>query len=78
LQQRFELTARIAEHSLLIERDKGHEWIPRLVEAFPAGALRSVNLRRPSLADVFLKLTGKELDEDELGPSGAPGSKVAA
>jgi ABC-2 type transport system ATP-binding protein len=65
LQQRFGVAARIAERSLLIERDKGHEWIPRFVEAFPAGALRSVNLRRPSLADVFLKLTGRDLEEDE-------------
>jgi ABC-2 type transport system ATP-binding protein len=67
LLQRFELPARLVERSLLIEREKGHEWIPRLVEAFPPGALRSVSLRRPSLADVFLKLTGKDLDEDELG-----------
>ncbi len=75
LLQRFELASRLAERSLLLERDKGHEWIPRLVEAFPPGALRSVSLRRPSLADVFLKLTGKELDEDELG---LPGVKAAA
>lgn len=58
------------ERSVLIELEKGHEWIPRLVEAFPTGTLRAVNLRRPSLADVFLKLTGKDLDEDEL-PAGA-------
>jgi ABC-2 type transport system ATP-binding protein len=45
--------------SLVVER--GHEWIPRLVEAFPAGRLTAVNMHRPSLADVFLELTGHTL-----------------
>ncbi len=65
LNQRFGLEARESERGLLVERERGHEWIPRLVEAFPAGALRAVSLRRPSLADVFLKLTGRELERDE-------------
>ena len=33
------------------------------VEAFPAGRLRSVSLRRPTLADAYLALTGEALDE---------------
>ncbi|MHB1844261.1 MAG: ABC transporter ATP-binding protein [Deltaproteobacteria bacterium] len=68
LTERFQRTPRFNERTLLIELTHGHEWIPRLVEAFPPGALRSVTLRRPSLADVFLKLTGRELERDEAGP----------
>lgn len=44
--------------------DAGHELIPRVVEALPAGSLRAIHLKRPSLGDVFLKLTGNTLDED--------------
>ncbi len=49
---------------MLVEHEQGHALVPRLVEAFPPGRLRSVNLRRPSLADVFLKLTGEVLTSD--------------
>ncbi|HYR56877.1 MAG TPA: ABC transporter ATP-binding protein, partial [Myxococcaceae bacterium] len=46
----------------------GHALIPRLVEAFPPGRLQSVSLRRPTLADVFLKLTGHALGSDRPTP----------
>jgi ABC-2 type transport system ATP-binding protein len=52
--------------SLVVER--GHEWIPRFVEAFPAGRLTAVEMHRPSLADVFLSLTGHALS-DAGGPT---------
>src|SRR5258707_1728735 len=45
------------------ERRDGHALIPRLVEAFAPGRLQSVSLRRPTLADVFLKLTGHRSEE---------------
>jgi ABC-2 type transport system ATP-binding protein len=43
---------------------RGHELIVRIVEALPASRLDSVSLRRPSLGDVFLSLTGAALDGD--------------
>ncbi|MHB8416599.1 MAG: ABC transporter ATP-binding protein [Myxococcales bacterium] len=67
LNERFGIEARESDRGLRVERERGHEWIPRLVEAFPPGALRSVSLRRPSLADVFLTLTGQELARDDVG-----------
>jgi ABC-2 type transport system ATP-binding protein len=42
--------------------EEGHKEIPRLVEQFP-GKLASVSMRRPTLADVFVKLTGHALAE---------------
>jgi ABC-2 type transport system ATP-binding protein len=70
LKERFSLEPRVVEGQVLVERERGHEWVPRLVEAFPAGALRSVSLRRPSLGDVFLKLTGEGLDPvSDLSPA---------
>jgi ABC-2 type transport system ATP-binding protein len=59
----FALEARVVEGRVVIERERGHELIPRLVERFPGGRLRSVSLRRPTLADVFVKLTGRGLVE---------------
>ena len=40
-------------HSLRLERDRGHEFIPQLVEAFP-GLIRSISLGKPTLEDVFV------------------------
>ena len=47
---------------VVIECDRGHELIPRVVEAFGTARLTSVSLRRPSLGDVFLKITGHGLE----------------
>ncbi len=68
------LAATLVEGRLQIERRDGHELIPRLVEAFPPGRLQSVSLRRPTLADVFLKLTGHALGPSQAAPD--PISKV--
>jgi ABC-2 type transport system ATP-binding protein len=75
LRERFALDPRVVDGQVLVERERGHEWVPRLVEAFPAGALRSVSLRRPSLGDVFLKLTGEGLEAASEG--GAASEKAA-
>jgi ABC-2 type transport system ATP-binding protein len=44
--------------------ERGHELVPRIVEALPAGALRSVTVHRPDLADAYLLLTGHGLGEE--------------
>jgi ABC-2 type transport system ATP-binding protein len=58
---RFGVPARASGDHVLIERERGHELVPRLVEAFPAGRFRSVSVRRPGLADAFLHATGEDL-----------------
>ena len=52
-----------------IERARGHEFVPALVEAFP-GRFRSVTLGAPSLEDVFVDVTGR-LFRDEVPGTGA-------
>jgi len=65
LSARFSVEARVLEGKVVIERERGHELIPRLVESLPAGRLASLSMHRPTLADVFVKLTGRSLaDED--------------
>ena len=56
------LAARVLGGAVHVEREAAHELVPRLVEAFPPGRLRAVSLRRPSLADAYLSLTGAALD----------------
>jgi ABC-2 type transport system ATP-binding protein len=64
LEQRLQLQCRVAEGRVLIERERGHELIPRLVEALPVGRIDSLSMHRPTLADVFVKLTGRSLGDD--------------
>ena len=71
LRDRFQLASVLVEGRIQVERREGHALIPRLVEAFPAGRLNSVSLRRPTLADVFLKLTGHSLGADQPTPQPA-------
>jgi ABC-2 type transport system ATP-binding protein len=40
-----------------LERDRGHEWVPRLIEAAP-GLVESISVGKPTLEDVFIRLTG--------------------
>ena len=65
VRERFGLEARVVEGKVQVEVEQGHALVPRLVEAFPAGRLASVSLRRPTLADVFLQLTGRALGADQ-------------
>jgi ABC-2 type transport system ATP-binding protein len=58
---RFEVTGRVDDGSVVVECERGHELIPRIVEVFPNGRLQSISLRRPTLGDVFLKITGEIL-----------------
>jgi len=62
---RLGLRSRVTARGITVERERGHELVPRLVEAFPPGRLRSVSVRRPTLADAFVDLTGGSLAEEE-------------
>ena len=44
--------------ALRIERARGHEFVPRIIEALPAGSVESISVGRPTLEDVFVLLTG--------------------
>jgi ABC-2 type transport system ATP-binding protein len=61
---RLGLTARVRDDAVLVEHEAGHTLVPRIVEAFPPGKLRAVSLRRPTLGDAYLAITGEALDRD--------------
>ena len=64
IKDKFAISAEFINSRLRIEQSNGHEFIPRLVEAFP-GEIQSVALSRPTLEDVFLRRTGHTLWEDQ-------------
>jgi ABC-2 type transport system ATP-binding protein len=45
------------------ERIRGHEFVPALFEAMPAGLVDSVSVGRPTLEDVFIDVTGHRLTD---------------
>jgi ABC-2 type transport system ATP-binding protein len=71
IRERFAISAELINSRLRIEQPRGHEFIPRLVEAFP-GEIKAVALSRPTLEDVFLRRTGHVLWEDQAVPAAAP------
>jgi ABC-2 type transport system ATP-binding protein len=62
IEERLGLPARLRPDGVHVEHEAGHTLVPRIVEAFPAGRLRAVSIRRPTLADAYLSLTGASLD----------------
>lgn len=57
------------QNQLIIETDQGDKFIPKMIASFSNHEIpvevQSVNLRRPTLEDVFIKLTGHAIREEE-------------
>jgi ABC-2 type transport system ATP-binding protein len=60
---RLGLDVRIVDGTLRVERPRGHELVRDVVEAFP-GEVRAVTVGKPTLGDVFVRLTGHRLAEE--------------
>ncbi len=63
---RYQIDARHDGDGLSFEVAHGEEFLPTFIREFGTKIV-SVSLRRPSLDDVFLKLTGREIREEEAG-----------
>jgi len=61
---RYRIEVRRDSNGLTFEVASGEEFIPTFIKGFGTKIL-SISLRRPSLDDVFLKLTGREIREEE-------------
>jgi ABC-2 type transport system ATP-binding protein len=64
IRQRFTLPSSVVDGNVRLEMPDGHEWIAKLVEAFP-GQIDSITLGKPTLEDVFIARTGRRLQEAE-------------
>lgn len=65
LRLRYQIEARHNNDGLTFEIANGEEFLPAFVREFGTKIL-GVSLRRPSLDDVFLKLTGRQIREEEV------------
>ncbi len=63
--ERFGLPTDVVDGVVRIERERGHQFITDLIEAFP-GEIDSVTVGKPTLNDVFVHLTGHRM-RDEHG-----------
>jgi ABC-2 type transport system ATP-binding protein len=68
IRQRYQVEARLDDNELRFEVAKGEKFLPTLIKEFNTKIL-SLSLRHPSLDDVFLKLTGREMREEQASNS---------
>lgn len=64
LAARLGAAARVVDGRVRLEQANGHEWITRIVEAFP-GRIASITLGQPTLEDVFIDKTGHRFWQSE-------------
>ena len=57
-----ELAPEVRDGAVRVERERGHELAARLAEAL-SGRIDSMTVARPTLEDVFLRRTGRRLEE---------------
>ena len=64
IEEHFGVSPREIKGELIFEITGGEELVPRIVEMVTA-RITSISVRRPTLDDVFIKLTGREIREEE-------------
>jgi ABC-2 type transport system ATP-binding protein len=65
IQLRYQTEARHDGDALIFEVSNGEKFLPTFIKEFGIN-IESISLRRPTLEDVFLKLTGREIREEEV------------
>jgi len=65
IRSRYQIEARHDGEGLAFEVASGEEFLPVFIKEFGTRIL-SISLHRPRLEDVFLKLTGREIREEEV------------
>ena len=70
LVERFDCKPMVVDDKLRIEIEQGHVFVRDVVEAF-ADAIQSATFGKPTLADVFIHLTGHQLWERDEGEGSA-------
>ena len=63
IEGRFGGGARAVDGQVIVEREGGAEFVPRIAAAFPS-LVTAVAVKRPTLDDVFLKLTGRQIRDE--------------
>lgn len=66
IQTCFSIRPYIKEDSIYLYAENGENFVPKLFRALRNLEITSVNVRKPTLNDVFLKLTGREIREETM------------
>ena len=64
ISEQFNCEADVLDGTVRLEQPEGHQWVSRLVEAFPE-EIQSITLGKPTLEDVFIDHTGHRYLSDE-------------
>jgi len=64
IRERFGVETEAVENAVRLERPRGHEFVPQLIEAM-TGLIDSVSVGKPTLEDVFIRVTGRFFRDDE-------------
>ncbi|MBL9161333.1 MAG: ABC transporter ATP-binding protein [Planctomycetaceae bacterium] len=75
IRERFQCESKMIDGALRLEQADGHQWIARLVEAFPA-YIQTITLGKPTLEDVFIARTGHRFFGDASGEENDEGKKT--
>jgi ABC-2 type transport system ATP-binding protein len=61
---KFGIAAQVLDGNVRLEQANGHEWIARIVEAFP-GRIAAIRVGKPTLEDVFIDRCGRRFGDEE-------------
>jgi ABC-2 type transport system ATP-binding protein len=63
LKKKFRLDSTIVENTIRVEKNNGHQFVPKIIEAFP-GQIDAISVGKPTLEDVFIHHTGHRMRND--------------
>jgi ABC-2 type transport system ATP-binding protein len=66
LKEKFALTPIVQDGTITFSVPQGEKFLPKLMEGF-TNRLISIGVRRPTLDDVFLQLTGRAIRDEDVG-----------
>jgi len=69
LKKKFKLNSTVLENTLRVEKERAHQFVPKIVEAFP-GKISAVSVGTPTLEDVFIHKTGHRLQSESSNEAG--------
>jgi ABC-2 type transport system ATP-binding protein len=74
INDKFQLATETVNGAVRLERQRGHEFVPQLIESLP-GLIDSVWVGKPTLEDVFIRVTGRYF-RDDAPPEDVPPEDV--
>lgn len=62
--EKFSTQPKVIDGTVRLEQQNGHEWVPRLVEAF-GKQIEAITIGKPTLEDVFIARTGHKFFDEK-------------